>query len=187
MEFPQIRMHSQQAKIQIQTTPAQQQISQPQGELTIRQPKADIAMRTKPGKLYIDQSQAWEDMNLFSIRRVVEKNAQQGVQGALQGTARRARQGNELMRIEDHANPLKSQSIENGFSSKKSLGLAFIPSAFAVKTNYEPAHVDIHVQVNQPVIKGKINPPVMHYTPGSVKTSMAQWPQLDIEVVNKKV
>lgn len=187
MEIPQIRMHSQQAKIQIQTTPSQLHISQPSGDLTIRQPKADVSMHIKPGKLSIDQSQAWEDMNLLSAKKSIAKNAQAGMQAALQGTARRARQGNEFMRIEKDTDPIKSQAIENGFTPQKRLGLTFIPSTFAVKTSYEPSEVDIQVQTNQPRIEGRINKPIIQYTPGSVETKLSQRPQLTIEAVNMKL
>ncbi|GIO23873.1 DUF6470 family protein [Oceanobacillus sp. J11TS1] len=187
MEIPQIRMNAQQAKIQIHTTPAQLHISQPSGELTIRQPHADVTMRTKQGKLSIDQSQAWEDMNLLSAKKSIAKNAQAGKQAAMQATAKKARQGNELMRIEKNTDPIKSQAIENGFSSQKRLGLTFIPSTFSVKTDYEPSTLDIQVQTHRPIIEGRVNKPVIQYTPGSMETSLSQRAALDIEVVNMKI
>jgi len=187
MEIPQIRMHSQPAKIQIQTEPAQLHMSQPSGDLTIRQPKAEISMRTKQGRLNIDQSQAWEDMNLLSAKKSIARNAQAGEQAAAQGTARRARQGNALMRIENSADPIKAQAMENAFSEQKRLGITFIPSTFAVKTSYEPADLDIQVQTHQPVIEGRANKPMMQYTPGRIETSLAQRPELTIEVINTKI
>lgn len=187
MEFPQIRMHSQPAKIQIHSEPAQLHISQPSGDLTIKQPAAQISMRTKPGKLNIDQSQAWEDMNLLSAKKSIAKNAQAGQQTVLQGTARRARQGDALMRIENNTAPIKTQAVENGFSQQKRLGLTFIPSTFAVKTSYEPAELDIQVQTHQPIIEGRVNKPIIQYTAGRVETSLAQRQKLTIEVVNTKI
>lgn len=85
MEIPQIRMHSQPAKIQIQTEPAQLHMSQTSGDLTIRQPKAEISMRTKQGKLNIDQSQAWEDMNLLSAKKASPKMRRPGNRRLLKG------------------------------------------------------------------------------------------------------
>ncbi|MEK4297867.1 DUF6470 family protein [Oceanobacillus sp. FSL W8-0428] len=187
MEIPQIRMHSQQAKIQIHTEPAQVHISQPSGDLTIRQPAAEISMRTKPGRLNIDQSQAWEDMNLLSPKKSIAKNAKAGQQAVLQGTARRARQGDALMRIENNSDPIKTQALENGFTQQKRLGLTFIPSTFAVKTSYQPAELDIQVRTNKPIIEGKINKPIIQYTAGRIETSLAQRQELTIEVVNTKI
>ncbi|WP_152655249.1 DUF6470 family protein [Oceanobacillus sp. CFH 90083] len=187
MEIPQIRIYSQLAKIKIQTDPAQLHILQPAGDLTIRQPKAEVSMRTRPGRLSIDQSQAWEEMNLLSAKKSIAKNAQAGQQAAAEGTARRARQGDALMRIENHTESIKVQAIENGFSRQKRLGLTFIPSTFAVKTSYQPAELEIQVQTHRPIIEGRANRPVMQYTPGSIKTSLAQRPELTIEVVNIKV
>ncbi|WP_077601929.1 DUF6470 family protein [Oceanobacillus sojae] len=187
MEIPQIRIHSQPAKIQIHTEPAQLHISQPPGDLTIRQPAAEISMHTRPGRLNIDQSQAWEDMNLLRPKKSIAKNAQAGQQAAQQGAARRARQGNALMRIENNSDPIKTQALENGFTQQKRLGLTFIPSTFAVKTSYEPAELDIQVRTNQPIIEGRVNKPIMQYKAGRIETSLAQRPELTIEVVNTKI
>lgn len=79
----------------------------------------------------------------IKCEKSIAKNAQAGEQAAAQGTARRARQGNALMRIENSADPIKAQAMENAFSEQKRLGITFIPSTFAVKTSYEPADLDI--------------------------------------------
>lgn len=184
MQLPQIRMESQMARISLTTQPARQEIRQPKADLSIQQPHADVSMRTIPSKLTIDQTQAWEDMNLKSAIRSIEENAQKGKQGALEGIGRRASQGTELMKIENKGNPLISQSFQNAHEPPSALGIKFIPSLNAVKINYQPSKVEIDVRPNKPIIDVQLNKPEVNYIPGSVDITMAQYQELDIDFVN---
>jgi len=184
MELPQIRMQSQMARISITTQPARQEIQQPKADLSIQQPHAEVSMRTTPSKLTIDQTQAWEDMNLRSVSRLTEKFAQDGKQAVAEGTGRRASQGTELMKIENKGNPLVSQAFQNAHEPPRALGIKFIPSLNAVKINYEPSKLDINIQPNKPIIESRVNKPEINYIPGSVDITLAQRESLEIDFVN---
>ncbi|MFS0674204.1 DUF6470 family protein [Ornithinibacillus sp. 179-J 7C1 HS] len=184
MEMPQIRMQSQLARISMTSNPARLEIRQPKADISIEQPHAMISMKTTPAKLTIDQTQAWEDMNLKSASRSIKEFAQEGMQSASEGTARRASQGTELMKIENKGNPIKTQAYQNGYKSERSLAIGFIPSVFAVKINYQPSELEIDVKVNKPIIDSRINKPEINYIPGKVDIFMAQYEDLDIDFVN---
>ncbi|WP_156288315.1 DUF6470 family protein [Oceanobacillus salinisoli] len=184
MEFPQIRMQSQFAQIQINQKEAKQEIKQPKADLSIQQPPAEVSIRTIPGKLQIDQTRAWEDMNLKHISKLNKEFAAQGLSKAQEGTARRAREGTELMRIENGGNPLVSQAVANAYDDMKGLGITFIPSHFSVQIDYQPADVQIDVKANKPIIEATPNKPLMNYQPGSVETTLKQKAELEIEFVN---
>ncbi|MEN2768735.1 DUF6470 family protein [Ornithinibacillus xuwenensis] len=187
MEIPQIRIQSQMAKINISTQSGKQEIRQPKADLSIQQPRAEITMKTTPSKLSIDQTQAWEDMNIRSIERFNEKVAQEAKQAALEGMGRRASQGTELMKIENKGNPLISQAFTNAHDPMRALGIKFIPSVFAVKINYQPSDVQIDVKANKPIIDATVNKPEVNYIPGSVDISMAQYQDLEIDFVTEKL
>lgn len=180
-------MESQLAQIQIHTTPAKLEMNQPNADLKIKQPPAEISIRTTPGKLEIDQTKAWEDMNLMSIMKRNKIFAEEGLQKVKEGIARRARQGNALMKIEHGGNPIVNQAIENSFDGMKRLGLTFIPSRFSVKINYEPATIDIEVKRNKPIIEATPQKVIHRYQPGSVETSLKQRNSLEIDVVNIEI
>lgn len=184
MQLPQIRLQSTFAKIAIKRTPPVQEIKQPPAELDLQQPPAEMKIETTPAKLTIDQTKAWEDMNLKSIFRCIEEFAQQGYEDWLEGIARVSRQGDELMRIEDGGNPLADQAKENSEDPIYDFNIGWIPSRFSVKTNFEPAKVHIDVKVHQPIIRAKINKPIIHYTPGKVTIDLAQRNSLKIDFVN---
>ncbi|RLQ05859.1 DUF6470 family protein [Geobacillus sp. FSL K6-0789] len=186
MQLPQIRLQSTFAKIAIKTTPPVQEIKQPPAELDLKQPPAEMKIETTPAKLTIDQTKAWEEMDLKHIFRRIEEFAQQGYEDWLEGLARVSRQGDELMRIEDGGNPLAEQAKENSEDPIYDFNIGWIPSLFSVKTNFEPAKVHIDVKVQQPIIRAKINKPMIHYTPGKVTMDLGQRNSLKIDFVNLK-
>ncbi|TFJ93304.1 DUF6470 family protein [Lentibacillus salicampi] len=184
MKLPQIRLTSQAARIQIQKTSAQQRIRQPKAEMSIQQPKAELSIKTIPSQLTIDQTQAWEDMNLMHISKRIETFADEGRQGAMEGISRRAQQGSQLMEIENGGNPIAEQAHINAFDQMKRIGITFIPSHFSVKTNYEPADVQVDATVNEPIIDVQPQKPVHTYIPGDVSISIRQYPDVQIDFVN---
>lgn len=181
MKLPQIRLQSQFAQIGLQQQAADIQIEQPKATQHIEQPQAIVDIRTTPSRLRIDQTQAWREMELKSSIVITEEAAQAGKQKVLQGIARRARQGDELMRIENDGQPLISQAVQNGKRPEKQFNIGWIPSPFAVKTDYQPSEVHINVTPQEPVIQNQPNKPVVHYQRGGVETYMLQNNALDID------
>ncbi|WP_449537806.1 DUF6470 family protein [Ferdinandcohnia sp. Marseille-Q9671] len=186
MKLAQIRLESQYAKIGIQTTKPIQEIQQPQAELTIEQPKAEMAIETTPGKLTIDQTEAWADMDLKHVSRRIAEAADKGYQDSLEGIARRAQEGSELMRIENGGSPITQIAKRNSEGPEPQFNIGWIPSHFSVKTNYVPAKVDIQVKTNKPVINSSVNKPIHDYTPGKVDVGLEQRQSLKIDFTNLK-
>lgn len=98
-------------------------------------------------------------MDLKPISKRIEEFAQNGYNDWLEGLARMAEQGDQLMRIEDGGLPIADQAKENSEDPMLEFNIGFVPSPFSVKTNYEPAKVNINWQVNKPVIEATINRP----------------------------
>ncbi len=171
MRLPQLRMESQFIKLGIQIQKPVQQIQQPKPVQRIEQPKAEMNIKTTPGRLNIDQSQVKEQANLAK-------------QKAMEGIARRVRQGDELMRIENGGNPIKSQAIENSNRPYYPLGIGWIPSYGSVKLHYEPAQVNIDVTPRKPIIDFQVQKPIHEYTPGKVSYYIEQKNYLKIDVIN---
>jgi hypothetical protein len=186
MQLPQIRLQSTFTKISIKTTPSVQEIEQTPVELDLQQPPAEIKIETTPAKLTIDQTKAWEDMDLKHIFRRIEEYAQQGYEDWLEGIARVSRQGDELMRIEDGGNSVADQAKENSEDPIYEFNIGWVPSHFSVKTNFEPAKVNIDVKVNKPINNTEVNKPIIHYTSGTVKVDLAQRNSLKVDFVNLK-
>ena len=186
MQLPQIWIESQLAILGIQTKAAIQEIKQPHADIQIRQPKADIRIETSKGQLTIDQTQAWEDMKLYSPLRSIEVFAQNGKRGWLEGIARRAQEGNQLMKIENDGNTIADIAYQKVKPETLNYTIGWIPSHFSVKTHYEPGDVDIQALPREPEINIIPQKPVISHTPGNVIYQMEQYPDLKIDFINLK-
>lgn len=184
MQLPQIRMESQFAQIGMRQSVGKQELHQPKAELSIEQPKAELSIQTSRAQLTIDQTKAFEDANLMSIIKRMEIFAQEGKSAILEGMQRKAQQGSELMKIENGGNSIANQAVVNGHDQMKTLGLTYIPSQFSVTTHYEPGHIQIEAQANQPNIDVQINQVEHHYDRGSVEVFMERYEQLEIDYTN---
>jgi hypothetical protein len=184
MQIPQIRLQSTSMKIGLNIEQPVQQIEQKAADQSIEQPQAILEIRTAPGKLTIDQSQAREDMDLKSLSKRVEEFARQGYQDWLAGMARRAQQGTELRHIEKGGNALAEQARQNSKGPEKQFNLGWIPSHFSVKLDYQQAQVEIEATAQKPIIDARINRPNHTYTPGSTDVEILQKNALDIDFIN---
>ncbi|MBT2625231.1 DUF6470 family protein [Bacillus atrophaeus] len=186
MEIPMLAMQSIPAKISLTTIPASVKMEQPEADLKIEQPEAELDMSVTPSKLTIDQTKAWEDLDRKHIFKRIEEAAQKGRQDVLEGIARAADEGDELMRIENGGNPIASQAKRNAAHHPIELGKNFTPSLSRVKVDYTPSELHINVTPHKPVIQAAPRKPIIDYTPGNVKVDMLQYPDLKIDVVYPK-
>jgi len=184
VQVAQLRMTSQMATIRMKQIQGKQHIEQPQAILHMKQLKAELKVHTTPSKLSIDQSKAWEDMNLMSIAKRITVFGQSGLQAAQEGAGRRAKEGRELMEIENEASPIIEQAARNAHPRQKPLGIDFIPSPFSVQTTYRPSEVNIDVIRHEPSIRADVNKPIHHYERGDVIIDMDKYADLQIDVVN---
>ncbi|MEH6940750.1 DUF6470 family protein [Bacillus sp. JJ722] len=184
MRLPQIRIQSQPALISLQPKNAIIEQQQPRADLDLQQPPAELKMETTPSKLTIDQTAARESIDLKSIKKRIEEFADEGHKEWLEGIARRAKEGEELMRIEDGGNPIAAHAKQNSERPEKQFNIGFVPPLFSVKLHYEPSKVDIQVQVNKVINNTKTNKPTLDYTPGKVEVGLRQRESLNIDYVN---
>jgi len=180
MQVPQIRLESIRAQIGLKINNAVNHIEQPKADLLIEQPKAELNIHTTRSKLTIDQNQAREDIDLKSIFKRTEEFADKGYQDLLAGIARRAQQGDELMKIENRGNPISTQAKQNSQKPMKEFGLVFIPSAGSVKINYDPGKVEVDIQPQKPKIDVTVNKPIYDYEPGKVEVYLERKNDLKI-------
>lgn len=181
MNIPQIQLQTTRGQIALTTQKPVQQIEQPKADLDLQQPKAEMSIRTTKSKLTIDSTEMRESLDLKSSRSRTAEFAQSSKQTAMEGLARRAQEGGELMKIENGGNPIVEQAKITGRQPYSSLGIKFIPQADSVKINFTPGTVDIRVDPQKVINNTKTNKPIHTYTPGNVKVEMQQYPSLKID------
>ncbi|PKG22081.1 DUF6470 family protein [Niallia nealsonii] len=185
--FPQIRLQSTPARLDIHVEKGSLEMEQPKADLEIEQPKAEVTIDRRPAKLTIDQTKAREDVGYKSIPRMIEDAAAEGKQAWLEGIARRAQEGRALMQIQKGTtNPIPQQAKRNSEGELKQFGIAWIPSANSVKLDYDPGEVKINVERKDPIINAQANNPIFKYNPSKVSIMLAQYPSLEIDFENLK-
>ena len=184
MKLPQIRLESTYAKIGIEARDAVVHIEQPPAELDLQRTPTQMIIQTKPSKLTIDQTLAWEAMNVKSTNRMMEDFANDGRNAALEGVARRAQEGDALMEIENGGNPIAQHAKENAARPEKQFNIGFIPPHFSVKINYEPAEVSIDWNIGRVINNTKMNKPIFEYEPYDVNVYLKEKNSLDIDFIN---
>jgi hypothetical protein len=181
MNLPQIRMESNFAKIGIETNRGQLQIEQRHADMSIEQPKAEMIIDRRPPRLTIDQTQAFEDVQLKSVFRMTEDAAQAGYQQAMNAIASKSQEGDELMMIEHGFSAIRSQAQRNSEAPPADFNIGWIPSHNSVKINYDPGETNFRWNTRQVNIEVTPNKPNINYYPGKTDIFMQQKNSLNID------
>jgi len=179
MDMPRMQVQTTKGLLGLSTTKPVQRIEQRPATLSIKQPKAVQTFRTTKSQLHIDTTQARADVDLKSSMMRWEEVASYSRQSVSEGTARRASEGSEMMRIENGGNAFAAIAQRSGRQMKE-LGIKFIPSYGSVKVDYVPGKVDIQTEQQKPIISAQIIKATHDYTPGKVTAEMIQYPSIDI-------
>jgi len=160
-------------------------MKQPNADVSIQQPKADQNIKQHPPKLTIDQSNAWSNLGLKNVFERTRDAAQHGNQVHHEGLARMAREGDELMRIENGGNPIAAQAKRNaGWDFDYKPG--GMPVYDLVSLNYEPGRAEINNQRKEPIIQATPRKPQLQYQAGQVSVQTEQYSDVQIDVENLK-
>ncbi len=184
--FPQIRLQSTPARLDMWVDKGSLEIQQKQANLEIEQPQAELTIERRPSQLTIDQTKAREDVGSKSVPRMIEDAAAEGKQAVLEGIARRGQERNELLQIQNGGNTIAAQAKRNSQGAQKQFGLGWIPSPNSVQISYDPGEVNISVEPKKAIINSTINNPEVNYTPSKVNVQLAQYPSLKIDFENLK-
>ena len=182
LNIPQLQITTTKGILGLNTTPGIQEIEQPRAILVQQQPAAILEISTTNAKLSLDTTEVRADLDLKSVFKRTEEFAQLGIQGGMEGVARRAKQGRELMDIANGNNVIKQQAIENGSRPRKTLGIKFIPNPLKLEMSIQPGTLNINVEPQKPSNEITVQKPVHRYTTGKVTGEMEQWPSIKIDV-----
>ncbi|TSI07328.1 DUF6470 family protein [Lysinibacillus sp. BW-2-10] len=181
MDIPKLQIRTTDALLKLNIQQPKQHIEQLPAELQIKQPAAELSINSTEGKLLIDASEARKDYGFIPIHEIERRAAQKGYQDLLNGIARRAKEGFQLMNIGKNSNALHSIIDAKTSPKNKPLGIKFIPKADSVKIEYIPTDIQIDIKTNEPIINAKINKPIHNYTPGKTDVELAQYPTINID------
>ena len=182
MDIPQLQFQTTPGVLDLRITKPTQEIEQPRAVINQQQPAAILEMSTTRPQLSLDTTEARADLDLKSVFRRSDEHAQLGKQGALEGMARRAQEGQELLRIENRGNALAELAKRNGTPPPAELSIRFVGDRSKVQMSIQPGTLNINATPQKPIVDVQVNKPIHHYTQGKVTGEMEQYPSLQIDV-----
>lgn len=182
MNIPQLQIQTTRGVLGLQITKPTQEIEQPRPTISQQQPAAILEMSTTRPKLSIDTTENRADIDMKSVFRRSAENAQFGHQSVQEGIARRAQEGQQLVKIENGGNALLEIIKQNSTPPPARLGIRFIGDRTKIQTDIQGGSLSINATPQKPVYDVQVNKPIHHYTQGKVTGQMERWPDIQIDV-----
>lgn len=181
MEIPQLQIQTTPGRLGLNIEKPVQQIEQPSASIDQQQPAAILEVSTTNPQLSIDTTAVREDIDMKSTFKRTEEYAQMGQQAAMQGLARRAEEGQQLLRIENGGNTIADLAKQNGTPPTAQLGIRFVANRSKIQMSITPGTTTINATPQKPVFNVQVNKPIHTYTPGKVTGQMEQYPSIQID------
>ena len=182
MNIPQLQIQTTRGILGLQITKPTQKIEQPRPTISQEQPAAILEMSSTRPQLSIDTTEVRADIDMKSVFRRSAENAQFGHQSVMEGIARRASEGQQLVRIENGGNALVEIAKQNATPPPAELGIRFVGDRTKIQTEIRPGTLNINATPQKPIHDVQVNKPIHHYTQGKVTGQMEQWPDIQIDV-----
>lgn len=183
MQLPRLEIRQTFARLGLETTRPVQEIEQPKPDLGLTQRPARFTIERVPGRLVIDQSQAWAERGLKDPLTLTRDFAAEGREAALEGIARIAEEGDRLQAVETGENAIAAIATDKALPPPADFTIAFIPSPGSVKIRYEPTRLMLHWELGGAFFDPKTYRAVHRYIPGKVNPYLLQKNQLIIRVI----
>jgi len=182
MDIPQLQIQTTRGILNLQIIKPTQEIEQPRATMNIQQTAATLEMSSTRPQLSLDTTEARADIDMKSVRRRIEEHAQLGKQGASEGTARRAQEGQQLLRIEQGGKMIADIAKQNATPPPAPLGIRFVGNRLNVQMSAQPGTTNIQATPRKPIIDVQMNKPIHNYTQGKVTGEMERYPSIQIDV-----
>lgn len=182
MNRPQLQIQTTQGVLGLQITKPTQEIEQPSATLSQQQPAAILEISTTRPQLSLDTTEARADVDMKSVFRRTDEYAQLGKKSAMEGIARRAREGQQLVKIGNGGNAIASIAKQNGTPPPAPIGIRFIGNRSQIQMSITPGTTDIQATPQKAINDVQINKPIHTYTQGKVTGVMEQWASIQIDV-----
>lgn len=187
MQLARLEIRQTFARLGLETTRPVQEIAQPKPDLGLTQRPARLTIERVPGRLVIDQSQAWATSGLKDPLTLARDIAAEGRAAALEGIARIAEEGDRLQAVETGENAIAAIATEKAFPPPADFTITLMPPPFSVKMRYEPTRLVLHWELGGAFFDPKTHRAVHRYIPGKVNPYLLQRQQLEIAVVMPQV
>lgn len=178
-----LRITQSYARIGIISHPARMTLKQPKPVLSIESPAAEMDIDTQLPKVHIDQSRCFAESGLKSPFELTREMALDGMEAALLGIGRIAREGDRMMAIENGENVIADIAWQSLFSEGELTTVTMPVSRPEITVS---GGVQIHFKPRPPRIQWETHSrAVVEATFPRVEFYLLQKPGIQIEYVGK--
>lgn len=181
MNIPQLQIQTTRGILGLQIDKPIQEIEQPRATLTQEQPAAILEMSSTRPQLSLDTTEVRADIDLKSPLRRSAENAQYGMQQLMEGIARRAQEGQQLVQIENGGGAIADIAKQNGTPPPKQMAFKFVGDRTKIQMSFQPGSLNINATPQKAINNVQINKPIHNYTQGKVTGVMEQYPSIQID------
>ncbi|TCI41588.1 hypothetical protein EVJ27_13540 [Exiguobacterium sp. SH3S2] len=180
MNLARLEMRQTQAAIQMTSNRPVLEMRQGRADVSMTQGKVEMTQQTRQGTLEVDSSVARSESNLKSALELGRYFGQLGEQGVREATSQAAREGDQLMRIEN-GNPIPSIAASKVNDPYPIVDMGYMPKSIdRVKLTYTPADVKIEWNLTPAQIDVSLTPAEISFTPWTTDISLRQEASLEM-------
>lgn len=179
ISMPSIQIRQQYAQIGMDSERASQEIRQPGATMEITTERPRLEMHSGGGKLYIDQTRAWDALAIGSNLRVMDRIYSMAKNMALQTIGRIVEDGNRMAAIHLDSNVIPELARERSIQLFE-LDFAGPASVDNVDIHYIPEETDMEAVRGEVRIHIRANQPEIRSVPGKLDIYMVQYNKVEI-------
>ncbi|OIJ22366.1 hypothetical protein BKP45_06945 [Anaerobacillus alkalidiazotrophicus] len=184
MQLPSLNIQSVRGQTGIQSQRPHIQIQNHKPNFSIKQDHAFVEMSTQQSKLTIDQREAFASANSKHVYRLNEEFAAKAMSNAHQAIAKYAREGDQLMRIENGGDVIPHLAKVNSvLFPEKGITLGQMPKPFSVKVQFQRSKTNYRVNEGGVHVQAQKNVPTIQHRPWQTDVYVRQKQSIQFKAV----
>ncbi len=186
MQLLQIQIKTNPSVLAYNRTPSEMTIKQDHQTLNLQTEKSELEMKTTHAKVFIDQSQCFDEAGLKSNGSLIADNASYGMQKGMEAIGKIVDQGNQMADIASKVDPIPDQANYNAYEQFiRDWNMVTMPRS-RPKFDIQEGRVDFNfkpAKVNNNTVNTK---PEINYRRGRLDIYVKQYSSINISFINLK-
>ncbi|NLY54034.1 MAG: hypothetical protein GX060_05385 [Firmicutes bacterium] len=160
------------------------QLKQRHASMHLQQPQADMQVKAANGQLHVDNSAVRQDLGVGSQLQMAKEQARASIRTAQQGAARRAREGDRMMREPNVIGTIAKETNYSRNHVETNVGL--IPRSRPEIAYVGEPTARVHVIPQAPRLEVIPQPPELQVTQAAVEAYLKQKGSVKIEYIGPR-
>ncbi len=177
---PRLEITTQRAQIEITTHRSSVEITQRKPKFRMRRVPAQMKIEKRAPVMYLDRTAQWKALHIGSVLQAARAFYQQSLSVGLEAIGDIAREGDELMRIENTGNSLADLAAQRTEDVQGDLTMSMMPLP---DVQWDPGYFSINWSQHQLEMEWDVSTKAdIRFEPGYVEIRMVKHPEIVIRV-----